>query len=280
MAIAAESLRVTPESVARCAQITADLLNRSYLAKGSSQPVVLTGLTQDWPALTTWSFDFFDLRYGQESVLVTDHLGSKNIQKVQLSAYLDYVRNPSGAFLAGKRSDAPWYSPYWCPFADHPELLADFDLSEAVENWMPAPEAVAARPGSSEEIMARWALRGFMWLFIGPSGTFTPRHLDTLNTHAWNCQITGRKRFDIWRPRAPDDGTPADLSVVLEPGETLIIPTGWGHSVTALEPSISLTGNFFNATNAADFFRAIYAQPDTWSAKGRLVPELKAAIRQ
>ena len=280
MVTAASPLPVTPESVARCAHITAELLNTSYLAKGNSRPVVLTGLARDWPAMTTWSFDFFEQRYVHESVLVTDHLGSKNIHKVRLSAYLDYVRNPSEPFLAGKRSDAPWYSPYWCPFADHPELLDDFDLSGAVENWMPAQDAVGATPGSSEEIMARWALRGFMWLFIGPSGTFTPRHLDTLNTHAWNCQITGCKRFDIWRPGAPNDGAPADLSVVLGPGETLIIPTGWGHSVTALEPSISLTGNFFNASNAADFFRAIYAQPDTWSAKGRLVPALKAAIRQ
>ncbi|MEP2714917.1 cupin-like domain-containing protein [Pseudophaeobacter sp.] len=253
-------------------------MNREFLRRGSSRPVLLKDLTDGWPAMKRWTFDHFAKTYGSERIIVTDFLGSKNLHKVSFAHYLDYVRAPSADFLPGQRAETPWYSPYWSPFVDHPELSADFDVSETVENWMPDASCIDAPEGSSEALFAHWTLRGFSWLFIGPEGTFTPRHLDTLNTHAWNTQIRGRKRFDLWAPGTPlEDETP-DIQVVLEPGETLIIPMGWAHAVVALEASISLTGNFFNRTNSAAFFHTIYSQPDVWQAKARLVPALKAQL--
>jgi hypothetical protein len=266
------------QTIARRNRISASDLNRAFLSRGSSQLVVLTGLTDGWPAMERWSFDHFAKTYGDERVIVTDFLGSKNLHKVGFGRYLDYVRDPSLDLLPGKQAKTPWYSPYWSPFVDHPELAADFDVSEVVENWMPDASAIEASDGSSEALMAQWVLRGFSWLFIGPAGTYTPRHLDTLNTHAWNTQICGRKRFDLWVPGRPAQDETPDLQVVLEPGETLIIPMGWAHAVGALEASISLTGNFFNATNSAAFFRTIYTQPEVWQAKARLVPALKAQL--
>ncbi len=265
-------------TIARRTRVLASELNRAFLSQGSTQPVLLTGLTDGWPAMDRWSFDFFAKTYGDERVIVTDYLGSKNLHKVGFGRYLDYVRDPSVDLLPGQQAETPWYSPYWSPFVDHPELAADFDVSETVENWMPEASGIDAPDGSSEALMAQWALRGFSWLFIGPAGTYTPRHLDTLNTHAWNTQICGRKRFDLWTPGHSAQGDAPDFQVVLEPGETLIIPMGWAHAVVALEASISLTGNFFNATNSAAFFRTIYTQPDVWQAKARLVPALKAQL--
>jgi hypothetical protein len=168
--------------------------------------------------------------------------------------------------------------------SDHPELLGDFDVSPSVENWLPEqPEpARNADLGTPEAMMNQWALRGFTWLFIGPEGTYTPRHVDTLNTHAWNAQIEGAKRFDIWQPGSEQSQTAdtPDYSVVLNKGDVLIVPAGWSHCVQSLAPSISLTGNFFNRTNCAAFFEAIYTSHSEWAAKGRLVPELKAKIAQ
>jgi hypothetical protein len=255
-------------------------LDARHLTPTGSSPVVLTGLARDWPALTTWSFAGFAERYGSDRVLVTDFLGSSTLHKVPLRDYLAYVADPATPFLPGVSGTAPWYSPYWTPFVTHPELLADFDVSSAINSWLP-PAAAGAAPGSDGAVMAEWALRGFSWLFVGPAGTVTPRHVDTLNTHAWNTQICGRKRFDLWAPHegpAPAADEPPALTVTLEPGETLIIPAEWSHSVVSLAPSISLTANFFNQTNCAAFLRTIYTMPDAWRSKGRIVPALAADL--
>lgn len=259
-------------------RISATDLNHEFLRRGSSRPVLLKDLTEGWSAMNRWTFDHFAKTYGNERIIVTDFLGSKNLHKVSFASYLDYVRAPTADFLPGQRAKTPWYSPYWSPFVDHPELSADFDISETVENWMPDANGIDAPGGSSEALFAQWSMRGFSWLFIGPEGTFTPRHLDTLNTHAWNTQIRGRKQFDLWAPGSPLEAETPDIQVFLEPGETLIIPMGWAHAVVALEASISLTGNFFNSTNSAAFFHTIYSQPDVWHAKARLVPALKAQL--
>ncbi|WP_415221707.1 hypothetical protein, partial [Pseudophaeobacter arcticus] len=70
------------QTIARRNRISASDLNRAFLSRGSSQPVVLTGLTDGWPAMERWSFDHFAKTYGDERVIVTDFLGSKNLHKV------------------------------------------------------------------------------------------------------------------------------------------------------------------------------------------------------
>jgi ribosomal protein L16 Arg81 hydroxylase len=47
---------------------------------------------------------------------------------------------------------------------------------------------------------------------------------------------------------------------VLEPGETLFIPSGWWHTTQMLSPSISLSCNVGNATNWADMRHDLVAK--------------------
>ncbi|WP_114963876.1 cupin-like domain-containing protein [Tritonibacter mobilis] len=264
--------------------LSPEQLNEEYLNNPDSRPVVLHDLTQGWRAMTEWSFEYFEQCFGDERILVTDFIGSDTLKKTTLKAYLAYVKNPEIDLFPGTTGRNPWYAPYWSPLGDFPSLRSAFDVSPAIESWLPNTDdhhsQAMSGPPSTERIMSNWALRGFTWLFIGPAGTKTPRHIDTLNTHAWNTQITGAKRFDLWKPRI--DGThkdgPPDVRTVLSAGDTLIIPAQWSHSVEALAPSISLTGNFFNRTNCAAFFEAIYTSPSEWRSKGRMNPELAARM--
>jgi ribosomal protein L16 Arg81 hydroxylase len=100
-------------------------------------------------------------------------------------------------------------------------------------------------------------------LWFGPAGTVTPLHHDTLML--FHTQIVGRKRWrfispletprlynyhdvyspiDIDRPdlhRYPDFAKVQVIEAVVEPGETMFLPLGWWHQVTALDLSLSFS---------------------------------------
>jgi len=104
--------------------------------------------------------------------------------------------------------------------------------------------------------------------FMGPAGTVTPLHFDTLLTHNLFFQMYGTKRFTVipddqtfycgrrgWRwfdvdPERPDyarfpeyrRATP--VVVVVKAGDVLYLPPGTLHQVRSLEPSISFNVDF------------------------------------
>ena len=115
--------------------------------------------------------------------------------------------------------------------------------------------------------------------WFGPAGTVTPLHHDTLML--FHTQVVGRKRWrfispletphlynyhevyspiDIDRPdlnRYPDFAKVTVLDVVVNPGETVFLPLGWWHQVTALDLSLS-----FSFSNPAVPNRFSYRNPD------------------
>ena len=100
-------------------------------------------------------------------------------------------------------------------------------------------------------------------IWMGPAGARTPLHHDTSSILL--CQFLGRKRIrlappeeieiadlgegfwggvDLDDPAALEAAGLADMAVrevVVCPGETLLIPSGWWHQVLSVEPGISLT---------------------------------------
>jgi hypothetical protein len=114
-------------------------------------------------------------------------------------------------------------------------------------------------------------------IFLSASGARTRLHLDPWCSDAVLCQLSGRKQLVLYAPDAleflsdesglvdldaPDisrfprfDLRPPDITDVLEPGETLYIPSGWLHHVVTLTSSISLTWNFVHSVHAPRFNR-------------------------
>lgn len=212
-----------------------------------SRPVVLTGVARHWPALKRWSPQDLRERFGHLDVEIqAERSADPNYEvnkldhkrSVRLSDFVDRV-------LAGGASN-DYY------------LTAN---NEALQQpgFAPLLDDIGALPDFCNR--AELAQRASFW--FGPAGTVTPLHHDTLML--CHTQIVGRKRwrfisplqspklynhFEVYSPidlDRPDlDRYPllrdvTVLEVIAEPGDTVFLPLGWWHQVTALDVSLSFS---------------------------------------
>ena len=54
---------------------------------------------------------------------------------------------------------------------------------------------------------------------------------------------------------------------IVEPGELVIFPAGWGHYVVALDPSISISVNFVDSTNYLEHLMSISTHLPVWGKR-------------
>ena len=210
----------------------------------AGKPVILTGLTDHWPA-RSWTPEGMAKRFGQAPIELTP-LGAtvEGTLEMTLSEYVEYLKQPGAE---------RYYMTSWCFRRDCPELLEEVDVPEYfAEDWLESlPE-----------------LNDMMWLFLGPEGSGMGMHQDLGHTAAWNAQITGRKRWCLAAPDQDDflyegevDGFNPDLARhplaaqaelyegIVEAGEVLFIPGGWWHQTENLATGFAITANYVDRTN-------------------------------
>ena len=236
------------------------------------RPVVLTDALDGWPALGKWTPEFFGEGWPDK----TFEMDGKSW------CLADFV----AAVLA---SDPAAPAPYLRNqvLREHfPELWDDIrpDLPYFMPNWMRRP----FRNAVFRDLFHRGSA---IELYIGGNGRGFPiLHWDGYHTHAFLMQIYGRKEFYVYGPEQtkylyPREDCPnlshcADIKnvdlqkyplfakaqpavFVLEPGETLFIPSGWWHTTQMLSPSISLSCNVGNSTNWSDMRHDLVANSST-----------------
>jgi len=223
------------------------------------RPVVLTDLAHDWPALKRWSFEEFKRRYGKTTVQVQagrDADADYEVNKVRLRRDTNF-----GAFLDRVAASGITNDEY---------LTASNELLRRPE-FMGLLDDI----GSLPDFCNRPAMSRSASLWVGPAGTKTPLHHDTLML--LHTQIVGRKRwrfvsplsgprvyndFDVYSPvdfenldlaRFPEASKIKVLDVVVEPGETMFLPLAWWHQVTSLDRCISLSFTNIDVPNEFDF---------------------------
>ena len=247
--------------VDRREQLTRDEFVEHYVR--GCRPVVITGLARDWPALTRWSPQYLKEGFGHLEVEVqaerqadTQYEQNKlqHRRRVRLGDFVDHV------LATG-------------PSNDH-YLTANNELLRRPE-FAPLLQDI----GSLPDYCDAGQLANSCSFWFGPAGTVTPLHHDTLML--FHTQVVGRKRWrfispletphlynyhdvyspiDIDRPdlnRYPDFAKVTVLDVVVNPGETMFLPLGWWHQVTALDLSLS-----FSFSNPAVPNRFSYRNPD------------------
>ncbi len=212
-----------------------------------SRPLVLTDVARDWPAMARWSPQDLRARFGHLQVEVqAERSADPNYEvnkldhrhSVRLADFVDQV-------LAGGTTN-DYY------------LTANNEMLSRPE-FAPILADIGSLPVFCDR--SQLAQRSSFW--FGPAGTVTPLHHDTLML--CHTQIVGRKRWrfisplqtpllynhfevyspvDIDRPdlnRYPLFEQARVLEVVVEPGETVFLPLGWWHQVTALDVSLSFS---------------------------------------
>jgi hypothetical protein len=256
---------------------------REYLG-GVGKPVIITDATENWAARSKWTFEFFKTSYGSDPALAWLGFGSGAAKLTTLSAYIDFLYAPmselpglwrgshigkdgrSPAPVPG-RASSPFYLIGWFAFRQHPELYDDI---------APAPyfvqDLVPSLNATLRDVFEWTSKKEYTAVFIGPEGSLSTLHRDFWHTHAYLAQIKGRKRALLFSPKDSDflyggqvDPEQPDFEqfplfdcatayeCVIEPGDTLLIPSKWWHHVRGLEKSITVSHNFFDESNLTQY---------------------------
>lgn len=245
-----------------------------WLAEGQ-RPLVVTEAMAGWPAMETWSFEWFAQHFGEFPVVA--HAPqfpalAHSAVSTTLGNYLEYLADPvniDGRWTKGslQRLLTSCHSLYVGnfnpahPVHGRPDLVFEHVPAkpEFIESWLdllePEFRAAACRAQSHH----------FVYLSI--AGGVTPLHHDFWDTHAFLAQVSGRKRAVLFAPahmdrlyRHPTGDVPemmtdpafADIAgweAILEPGHMLVIPSQWLHWVETLTPSITYSMDWIDASN-------------------------------
>lgn len=193
------------------------------------RPLLIQDLAQSWPALKKWTPDFFEKNYGEKKVKVYDagfvNAGKSYMTKAKIIPLKEYIYSVMTTsqdlrmFLYNIKTEIP-------------KLLDDIVFPSLVK-------------GLSQK---------FVFMFFGCKGSVTQMHFDIDMSHVFHTAIFGKKTItlfpyeqgkDLHRypftcrsyvdVHQPDFGKYPGLNdvdgyrVVLEPGETLYIPSGYWH---------------------------------------------------
>jgi Cupin-like domain len=233
--------------VERRSRLSREELYESYIGKKS---VVISGLTEDWPAVSLWDGNYFRELAGNLRVKVKPgYIPKGETEFLDLDRYVQIVDGYEREIREG--GELPPEPPAY--LHDIPMLAM---LPRLVEDVKPFPV----------DFLPRW-YRPQWWrfaqFFFGPTHSLTPLHFDTLGTHNLFFQVRGRKRFIIissedrercylysWRWAAVDPEHPdfqkhplfekvQPQEALLGPGDVLYMPPGTLHHVRGLDMTIS-----------------------------------------
>lgn len=226
----------TVESISR------EDFKKNYLDK--RKPLIIKGLTKDWPAREKWSTDYFKQIAGDIEVKLVDNskadpkkVINASISNMKFGDYLDLI----------KREPTQLRIFFFNLFKHRPELINDVKIPKELMG------------GFIESMPA---------MFFGGSQAFTFLHYDIDLPHLFHTHFGGRKHIILfdnkWKKRLycipnttyaledydvanPDfENFPAlkgveGYEVFLEHGDTLFMPTGMWHWMRYIDGSFSLS---------------------------------------
>lgn len=218
----------------------------------ANTPALVSDAIDRWPSTSVGSVEFLARQFGDWQVQVYDDL----FELLAVSSLNDYLNE---FWERPPRAKPVPYVRWYAQFRELDFVWADEAFRALAPYWarpyfLPACGYLLPRCESGQQRdPVRDAFPG-KGLFISAAGACTRSHCDPWCSDAVLCQLSGRKRFEMFTPqRAAAAQGPPDIQDVLEPGEVLFIPAGWPHRFETLTPSISLTWNFVHAAREAEF---------------------------
>lgn len=230
------------KSVDTVESISKEDFKKNYLDK--RKPLIIKGLTKDWPAREKWSTEYFKQIAGDIEVKLVDNskadpkkVINASIASMKFGEYLDLI----------KREPTQLRIFFFNLFKHRPELIDDVKVPKELMG------------GFIESMPA---------MFFGGSKAITFLHYDIDLPHLFHTHFGGRKHIILfdnkWKKRLyclpnttyaledydvanPDfEKFPAlkgveGYEVFLEHGDTLFMPTGMWHWMRYIDGSFSLT---------------------------------------
>lgn len=217
-----------------------------YVDKGI--PILIKGATKKWPAFERWNSDYFArIEDGLKLPIKTGNVAEGKREFIKLSDYTRLLDDFESNRVNKEKMAKPPYLHDVPIFHLLPQLIPDispFPL-QYFPNWY----------------WEKWW--NYIQFFMGPTGSLTPLHFDTLCTHNLFFQVVGSKKFILipssfysecylynWRwskvnpqeidnKRFPLFDNVEVAEVIVGPGDLLYIPPGMLHQVHGLSRSVS-----------------------------------------
>jgi hypothetical protein len=165
-------------------------LTRAEFEQFSSQPCILKGLTDAWPARSAWTPAALAARLPH----VDFDLGVEDDSRMTIAAFVELARSgleapqslPAGSLALAAAQSFPYI--FEAEFGElAPELLHEFSTppmfpTDENDFLTHICESAACRPP-------------YRWLLVGARGSGFTMHQDPFDSSAWNALLFGRKRW-------------------------------------------------------------------------------------
>lgn len=231
--------------------------------RNAGEPLVMRGESANAPAVTKWTPDYLKQHCGSQTVSVVvssdgdykfQDLGytdesARRIVEMSLAEFLDRLNNEGN--FEPVLGDGEVYYLYSSPQ----------ELYEVILDDLPPPRFMNDVPQET--------VRSYIW--VSGEGNITFPHCDPCHDNIL-VQVRGRKRLFLWDPsqapllyvggfndampgmspvlpkhpqpeKYPDFQRATAIEAVLEEGDALFLPDGWGHYVIA--ESFSVSANYW-----------------------------------
>lgn len=255
-----------PESISyvNYEDIDYDKFFKNYLIQNI--PCIIKDVTTNWYSNKHWvknngiNFPYIQEKYGQVVVPIANcsekYYNAQKKIDMTLSNYLTY-------FTGIQEGDKLLYLKDWHFQKDVQENIYNIPVYFA-SDWL-------------NEYCLDTHKEDYMFIYLGPKGSWTPFHADVFSSFSWSVNIIGQKRWLLFPPgteisltdnlgNLPFDVTENEIllknkipfyEIYQNPGEALFVPSKWHHQVWNSKDTFSINHNWINGCNIHTVFEAM-----------------------
>ncbi|XP_024025319.1 jmjC domain-containing protein 4 isoform X1 [Morus notabilis] len=193
---------------------------REFVEKNvdKNQPVVLTGLMEDWRASRDWvtengkpNFQFFATHFGNSKVQVADcgTIEFTDQKRVEMSVselvdqWLQDSIHEDGNATAGVSKDKSFlYLKDWHFVKEYPEYIAYTTPQFFCDDWLNL-YLDNYRIHKDPDIYSEdneVSCSDYRFVYIGEKGSWTPLHADVFRSYSWSANVCGKKHWFFLSP--------------------------------------------------------------------------------
>lgn len=189
---------------------------QKYMEK--NQPVVLTGLMDDWKACKDWVLDngkpnlqFLSSHFGNSRVQVADcgtrDFSDQKRMEMSVSEFVDHwlensLQEQGSALTDQSNGHRVLYLKDWHFVKEYPEYLAYTTPLFFCDDWLnlyldnyrmhTGPDTYQA----NNEI----SCSDYRFVYMGAKGSWTPLHADVFRSYSWSANVCGKKQWLFLSP--------------------------------------------------------------------------------